>query len=138
MMKMYCSVTDLQGASKHPDHEHDHRQVVGEHVPPRLQDSERRLLLRELPEFHHRNHDACERTKCRIRTRKMKVDTRYFIVLQGNLPSTRSCCNTQHTCQRRSNAHTWSKRSYKHTWELLHSQLELRRFADRSRCSLLY
>lgn len=55
----HSSATDLKSASKDTNHEHDYRQIVGEHVPPRLQDSERWLLLRELPEFHHRNHDAC-------------------------------------------------------------------------------
>lgn len=54
-------VTDLKGAAKDTNHEHDHRQIVGEHIPPRLQDSERRLLFRELPEFHYRNHDACQK-----------------------------------------------------------------------------
>lgn len=57
--------TDLKGAAEDTNHEHDDRQIVGEHIPPRLQHSECWLLLRELPEFHHRNHDACdERYKC--------------------------------------------------------------------------
>lgn len=50
--------TDLKSAPEHANHEHDYRQVVGEHVPPRLQDPERWLLFSELTEFHHRNHDA--------------------------------------------------------------------------------
>lgn len=52
-------VTHLKSASKDSNHEHDDRQIVSEHIPPWLQDSERWLLFRELPEFHHRNHDAC-------------------------------------------------------------------------------
>lgn len=52
-------VTDLKSASKDTNHEHDYRQIVSKHIPPRLQDSERWLLFRELPEFHHRNHGVC-------------------------------------------------------------------------------
>lgn len=52
-------VTDLKSASKDTNHEHDYRQIVSKHIPPRLQDSERWLLFRELPEFHHRNHCVC-------------------------------------------------------------------------------
>lgn len=54
-----AGVTNLKSASEDTDHEHDYRQIVGEHIPPRLQNSERWLLFRELPEFHYRNHDAC-------------------------------------------------------------------------------
>ena len=57
-MKSVVCVTDLQSAAEDADHEHDDSQVVREHIPPRLQHSERRLLFRELPELHHRNHDA--------------------------------------------------------------------------------
>lgn len=46
----------LQGAAEHADHQHGHREVVGEHIPPGLQHAERRLLLRELPELGHGNH----------------------------------------------------------------------------------
>lgn len=46
----------LQSASKHTYHEHDHREVVCEHIPPWLQNPERWLLFRELTEFSHWNH----------------------------------------------------------------------------------
>lgn len=46
----------LQSASKHTYHEHNHREVVCEHIPPWLQNPERWLLFRELPEFGHWNH----------------------------------------------------------------------------------
>lgn len=46
----------LQRAPEHSDHQHGHREIVGEHIPPGLQHPERRLLLRELPELRHRNH----------------------------------------------------------------------------------
>ncbi len=55
------AVTDLKSAAKDTNHEHYYRQIVGEHVPPWLQDSERWLLFRELPELHYRDHDACNR-----------------------------------------------------------------------------
>jgi len=49
---------DLQRAAEHGDHQHDDRDVVGENVPPWLQDAVRWLRVSKVPELCDGNHDG--------------------------------------------------------------------------------
>lgn len=53
----------LQCAPKHADHQHGHREIVCEHIPPGLQHPERRLLLGELAKLGHGNHPPGKRAR---------------------------------------------------------------------------
>lgn len=47
---------DLQRAPKHRYHQHDNGDVVGEHVPPWLQDAVGRLCVDKVPQFSDGDH----------------------------------------------------------------------------------
>lgn len=49
---------DLQCAPEHGDHQHDNGYVVGENVPPWLQDPIRRLCLGKITQLCYGNHDG--------------------------------------------------------------------------------
>ena len=55
----------LEGAAEDPDHEHGYGEVLGQHVPPRFEHLEGRLLLRKLLELRHRNHPSYKESRKR-------------------------------------------------------------------------